>query len=291
MNVVLMAATPGAKAPVRLGSARSGRGGEFTLRYAGAADAAVKYLLATRPGGAAEAGFPVPGQTYRLAPALGEGAVPRQVKVTERTTVAMGFAMAQFIGAGDEVAGKNPGLRNAAAMSGDLVNLGGGLNRVMRRIPQRHLDLHPRHLQLARQPGDGSVAGRTSAAPASSPRRGPPAAPRAADTLAAVVNIARNPWHDVGGLFRLALGGQVGAATGGPSLGARRSAGRLDPGAALRRRTEDARRPRQLRDRRRRQPLGRQQLRLQPAVAAARLRQQSAFPLHPHRADLPRLAV
>ncbi len=90
----------------------------------------MKYLLATRPGGAAEAGFPVDGQSYRLGLALGEGAVPRgtktDVKVTERTTVAMGFAMAQFIGKGDVVAGKNPGLKNAAAMSADLVTTDGG---------------------------------------------------------------------------------------------------------------------------------------------------------------------
>ena len=63
MNVALMAATPGGKAPVKLGSTRSGRDGAFTLRYSGASDTAVKYLLATRPGGGAEAGFPVAGQT------------------------------------------------------------------------------------------------------------------------------------------------------------------------------------------------------------------------------------
>ena len=218
MNVVLMAATPGAKAPVQLGSTRSGRGGEFTLRYAGAADTAVKYLLATRPGGRAEAGFPVAGQTYRLAATVGEGSVPRQVKVTERTTVAMGFALAQFIGAGDEVTGKNPGLRNAAAMSGDLVNLGGGFNRVMREFPNgtstSTLTTLNSLANLVRICRRQDVACARFLAEARIP-----GASAAADTLAAVVAIARNPWHDVGGLFRLALGAQVGPHWG-PALGA-----------------------------------------------------------------------
>jgi sugar lactone lactonase YvrE len=218
MNVVLMAATPEAKLPVQLGSAVSGRGGAFTLRYAGASDTAVEYLLATRPGGGAEAGFPIPGQTYRLAAAIGEGAVPRQVMVTERTTVAMGFAMAQFIGAGDRVAGKNPGLRNAAAMSGALVNLGGGFNRVMREFPNgTSTSTLPTFNSLAnlvricRRQGVGCARFLSKARM--------PGGPPAADTLAAVVNIARYPWHDVGGLFGLVLGAQVGPHWG-PALGA-----------------------------------------------------------------------
>jgi hypothetical protein len=108
MNVALMAAKPGAKAPVRLGSARSVRGGEFEIDYRGNEGASVKYLLATRPGGGAEAGFPIDGQSYRLALVLGEGEPWGPVKITERTTVAMGFAMAQFIGAGRTPALRTP---------------------------------------------------------------------------------------------------------------------------------------------------------------------------------------
>ncbi len=155
MNVVLMAATPGAKAPVELGSTRSGRGGEFELHYRGNEAASVKYLLATRPGGAAEAGFPVDGQSYRARRWRSATARPAgRCEVTERTTVAMGFAMAQFIGAGDQVAGKNPGLKNAAAMSADLVDRHRRPQQGPAQVPQRRLDLHPADLQLARQPAD-----------------------------------------------------------------------------------------------------------------------------------------
>jgi hypothetical protein len=220
MNVVLMAAVPGAKAPVKLGSTRSGEGGAFTLRYSGAAERAVKYLLATRPGGSAEAGFPVSGQTYRLAAVLGEGAVPRgeSVKVTERTTVAMGFAMAQFIDGGDRVAGKSPGLGNAAAMTGDLVGLRGALSPVLREFPNGAststlptFNSLANLLVLCRRQDVGCERLLDEA-------RTPGGAP-AADTLAAVVNIARNPWHDVRGLYRLSLAARHRRGTWQPALG------------------------------------------------------------------------
>jgi hypothetical protein len=195
MNVALMGAMSGAKTPVRLADTRSGRGGEFTLRYSGATDTTVKYLLAT-------------DGKYRLALALGEGAVPRRVKVTERTTVAMGFAMAQFIGAGDKVSGKNPGLRNAAAMSYDLVTEDATLSRVLRRFPNGGstsalptFNSLANLLTICRRQGIGCARLLDKA-------RTPGGAP-AADTLAAVVNIARYPWHDVGGLYKLSLGGHV----------------------------------------------------------------------------------
>src|SRR5262245_13233001 len=62
MNVQLMAAMSGDRLPQRLGGARSGAGGAFTLRYTGKRANQVTYLLATRPGGAAEAGYPIYGQ-------------------------------------------------------------------------------------------------------------------------------------------------------------------------------------------------------------------------------------
>jgi hypothetical protein len=219
MNVVLMAATPGAKAPVKLGSARSIRGGEFELHYRGNDAAGVKYLLATRPGGAAEAGFPIYGQSYRLAAALGEGAVPRGVKVTERTTVAMGFAMAQFIGAGDVVTAPNgPGLANAAAMSGDLVDLSGGLGKVLRKFPNgASTSTLPTFNSLAnllticrRQDiGCARLLSKTRV-PGGAPSR---------DTLEAVANVARYPWHGVRDLYKLSLAALGHRGTWQPALG------------------------------------------------------------------------
>ena len=226
MNVQLMAALPGDRLPVRLGSARSGAGGAFAVHYKGARPGQVAYLLATRPGGAAEAGFPVPGQSYRLAAALGEGPVPRTAKVDERTTVAMGFAMAQFIGAGGTVVGQNPGLRNAAAMTGDLVARGGGLSEVLREFPNGG--------STSTLPTFNALANLLTACRGQdlacerllSKARVPGGAP-AKDTLAAVVSIARYPWHDVRGLFRLTLAAATAAAPG-PRRSPR--AKRLPPG-------------------------------------------------------------
>jgi hypothetical protein len=203
MNVELMAAHPGDRLPERLGAVRSGPGGAFTLPYKGARGNEVKYLLATHPGGAAEAGFPIYGQSYRLAAALGTGAVPRRATVNERTTVAMGFAMAQFIGSG-MVVGQEPGLRNAAAMSGDLVDLGGGLSKVLRAFPNGGststlptFNALANLLAICRRQDVGCVRLLSMA-------RTPGGAP-AKDTLSAVVNIARYPWHAVRGLYRLSL--------------------------------------------------------------------------------------
>jgi NHL repeat len=203
MNVVLYAASPGGRRPAVLGSGRSGSGGAFAIRYRQAGPRTVKYLVAARPGGSAEAGLPAPANAYRLAAALGTGRVPRRATVNERTTVAVGFAMAQFI-AGDSVAGKDPGLRNSAAMTRDLVGRrGGGLSPVLRRFPNgaststlRTFDSLANLLAVCRAPG-GRCARLLRLG-------GPPGGGAPADnTLAAAAAIAQNPWHDVRGLFAL----------------------------------------------------------------------------------------
>jgi hypothetical protein len=206
MDVTLMEARAGAKAPVRLGSARSTAGGKFALRFRGAEPSTVKYLIATRPGGGAEAGFPIYGQSYRLALALPEGPVRtgKPTKVDERSTVAIGFAMAQFIDAHGRVAGKNPGLKNAAAMTGDLVEPGGGLDTVLRRAPNGNANLTRATFNtlanlLATCRRQDAACAKFLA------RAGAPGSGAATDTLAATVDIARNPWHDAAGLGVLAL--------------------------------------------------------------------------------------
>jgi hypothetical protein len=204
MNVVLMAARPGAARPIALGSTRSRRGGSFSLRYRRAGARTVKYVLATRPGGAAEAGFPVPANSYRLAAAIGAGPVPRRVTVNERTTVAIGFAMAQFIDGGG-VAGPNPGLRNAAAMTRNLVRVRSGrLSPVVRLFPNGNSTSALRSF--------GSLANLLGVCRRQSRRcaallklTGVPGGGPAGDTLAAATEIARYPWHDSGALFELSL--------------------------------------------------------------------------------------
>ena len=202
MKVTMLAAVPGRARPVVVGHARSRRGGRFVLRYRSPSRVAVKYLLATRPCCAAEAGFPVAANSYELALALGAGRVPHRVTLNERTTVAMAYAMAQFID-GNRVSGKNPGLRNAAAMTRNLATRRRGLVApVLARFPNgrststlRSFNSLAGLLALCRRQGRACASLlRLGAAPGGGPAPG---------TLQATVNIATNPWHNVGGLFKL----------------------------------------------------------------------------------------
>ena len=116
-------AGPGA-APAVLGSTRTRADGSFTISYARQSATSVLYVLTGR------------GPAVRLAAVLGRAPASGRVVVNERTTVAMGFSMAQFISARRPVAGKAPGLQNAAAMAGDLVDQRtGGLSPVLRGRP------------------------------------------------------------------------------------------------------------------------------------------------------------
>jgi len=212
---VLFQAVPGASSPRVLGTTMAQRNGSFSLRYRGATRRGVRYVVASRPGGAAEAGFPVPVSSLRLATTLGDRGVPGRVTVNERTTVATAFALAQFF-KGTQVAGKNPGLRNAAAMTRNLVGLrGGGLSPVLRNFPNgnsttalRTFNSLANLVATCRRP-DWRCARllHYGAAPGSKKP--------AANTLRTLVLIARNPWHDVRGLFRL---GQQARPVYGPAL-------------------------------------------------------------------------
>jgi hypothetical protein len=215
MKVELMAATPGGKAPVRLGNTVSRGLGYFDLRYRGARPHTVKYLVATRTPAAAEPGARVPARTYRIAAALGEGPLPNHVSVDERTTVAIGYATAQFI-EGDEVSGPNPGLRNAAAMTADLVNEHGYLSKVLEKFPNGE--------STSTEATSGALANllatcrhQSAACGRVLKLAGAPGGGPAPDTLAAITDIARYPWHNVRPLYLLAR--RENFAAFGPTLG------------------------------------------------------------------------
>lgn len=215
-RVVLYQAMPGAQRPTKLGATITRRGGMFRLSYRGSAPRrAVRYLVATRPGGGAEAGFPVPASSYRLATALGAGRVPRKATLNERTTVAAAYALAQFF-RGTRVAGKNPGLRNAAAMSRNLaLPRSGRISPVLNRFPNGgSTSTRATFNSLANLVATCRFPGLRCARLLRLARR-PGAAP-STNTLAAMVAIARYPWHEVRGLYRLS---RFARPLYGPSLG------------------------------------------------------------------------
>ncbi len=218
MNVMLLAARPGQPRPSVLGVARSGRRGAFAIRYRRNPVRAVKYLIATRPCCGAEAGFAVSANSYRLAAALGVGRVPGRAALNERTTVAFGYALAQFV-RGNRLVGKNPGLRNAAAMTRNLVT-----RRRGRFAPV--LLRYPNGGSTSTLQTFNSLANLLAVCRAQSPRcarllqlAGAPGGGPAADTLAATVTIAQNPWQRVRPLFALS---RAALQRNRPALGKRR---------------------------------------------------------------------
>jgi hypothetical protein len=177
--------------PVLLGGSRTRADGSFQIVYPRQRRGSSVLYIA------------VGGAKARLATVLGTMPVPGRVVINERTTVATGFALAQFI-SGRGIAGKTPGLQNGAAMAGDLVDVRtGGPSAVLRITPNgsqtaalrtfnslanmlvpcaRSARRCDRLLRLARPPGRSAPRG----------------------VLEAVADIARNPGHNVSELFALA---------------------------------------------------------------------------------------
>jgi hypothetical protein len=188
--------TAGVGAPVQLGHSVSAADGSFRIAYQPPGQpGAVLYVTA---GG---------GSTVRLAAALGTVPAPKQVVVTERTTVAAGFALAEFISDAGAVAGRSPGVQNAAAMAGDLADLStGGLSRV--------LSSPPNGAQSSTLREFNTLANMISGCARAAGRCGrlfqlatPPGGHRPSGVLAAVADITRNPAHNAAGLFKLAHSG------------------------------------------------------------------------------------
>ncbi|MCB0866606.1 MAG: hypothetical protein KDB58_12905 [Solirubrobacterales bacterium] len=179
--------------PERLGQSRTGRDGAFAISYREPKGSkAVLYLTAGK------------GQAVRLASVLGVGGAPRKVVVNEHTTVAMGYALAQFLTGGKRIAGSSPGLQNAAAMAANLANpRNGNLSGVLRRAPngdqtstlQKFNSVSNMLPRCARSQAGCSLLFSIAKPPGGSAPRG---------TLEAVADIARNPGHGVKRLFRLA---------------------------------------------------------------------------------------
>ena len=174
------------KAPVRLATARTKRDGSFSLSYKTQKPSAVLYVI----GG-------------RLATVLGDS---RSVVVNERTTVAAGFALGQFV-KGDAIAGPAPGPVNAAAMGGNLVNpRTGGAGRVLAAAPNGAQTSTLRAFNsLANMavPCARSANRCRALFKLAQPRGG--SAPKT--LLEAVADIASDPSHNAAALFKLARGG------------------------------------------------------------------------------------
>jgi hypothetical protein len=202
-SVELHATRAGARGPGTLASSTTGPSGTFSFTYRQTRPERVLYLTVRMRG------------AVRLAAVLGEAGV-RRIVVNERTTVAAGFALAQFLSR-DAVSGRTPGPQNAALMAQNLADLRTGqAARALRRAPnggrtstlRTFNSLANLLVRCVREaPGCGRFL-RLAAPPRGRPPRG---------TLQAIANIARNPWQYVAGLFRLAPGrGHIAPRYGAP---------------------------------------------------------------------------
>jgi sugar lactone lactonase YvrE len=177
--------------PVRLGRSRTRGNSSFKLSYRPPhRSGAVLYLIAGR------------GAAVRLASVLGTRRFPRKVVVNEHTTVATGYALAQFLRGAKTLAGRSPGLQNAAAMAANLVNVRTGhLGRVLRHPPNGEQtstlqtfnslsNMLPRCARSARRCSQLFKLAE------------PPGGSAPSGTLEAIADIARNPAHHVKQLFK-----------------------------------------------------------------------------------------
>jgi sugar lactone lactonase YvrE len=186
-------ARPGAGA-VALGRAVTGPGGRFRIDYAPPAHDAVLYLVADGP-----------RRGVRLATVLGPAdEVPRNATLTERTTVATAFAMAQFL-SGADLGGDRVGVRNAAATLRNMVDLEtGDAGRVLRTAPNGD--------QTSTLATFNSLGDMLAACVASAPGcralfalAAPPGGRAPRDTLQAALDIAHFPAQRPGALWSLSI--------------------------------------------------------------------------------------
>ncbi|MFB8774943.1 hypothetical protein [Streptomyces broussonetiae] len=187
-----------------LARGRSGADGRFRLTYRAPEDPdAVLYVTADH-GEPAPSHLPAERRVrpVRLVSMLGTGPRGGKVVLNERTTTAAGFAMAQFT-RGGEVAGRGPGLHNAAAVSHNLADITDGtVARVLATAPNGEQTSTLRTFNTLAAILSGCTTGQTCGtlfALAAHPGR---PAPR--ETFQAVADIARLPGNNATRLFALA---------------------------------------------------------------------------------------
>ena len=186
----------GSGRPVAVGSARTRGDGSFELAssVARAGRGRILYLVAKR------------GGTDRLASVLGGGPLRSPAVLNERTTVAAGFALAQFV-TPSGVSGNSPGPQNAALMAGNLTRPGTGEpSPVLTSSPngddtsalRTFNSLANMIVPCARSTGNCNRLFRLAT---------PPEGAAPTGTMEALANIARNPWQHVRALMRRSQSG------------------------------------------------------------------------------------
>ena len=216
LKVNLVQSRPGANSVRTLGSDITDPRGRFRIRYRAPRGGVQLYATAhTRPRAVIGAGAPKgsdesldqprnrPRGTNRLGAFLGAAPAPGRVVINELTTVAMGYGLAQFT-RHSRTLGPAPGLGNAGLMAANLADVRTGrLSSVLATAPngpqtetlETFNSLANLIAPCARDQGRCGRLFRAAAVPGEPVPNG---------VLDAVAAIARNPWHGVAKIFRLA---------------------------------------------------------------------------------------
>ncbi len=178
-----------------LATAESALDGRFTLDVS-APDAPGTVYYVT-----AEQVLPPPHEgSVVFASVLGTAPLPAEIVVNERTTVATGFAMAQFTEAA-AISGSSPGVDNAARMARNLADpVTGEVSAVLANTPNVASSLETLNSLanlVAGCPGDPIHCAMVLAAAT------PDGETPAPDTFSAVASIARHPWVNPIELYEL----------------------------------------------------------------------------------------
>lgn len=186
-----------------LGSAVTSPGGAFEIQYTTPNNNdAVLYLIAE--GGSVHKRPPLYNTSIRLATVLDRNVIPGTVAITERTTVATVYTMAQFLKNG-AIAGPSPGVPNAADILSNLVNLkSGGIGRVLATKPngsetETLATFNSLANMLAVCVNDQAQC--TSLFVLATPPSGGATPVPPENTLLAALNIALYPYQNTNGLF------------------------------------------------------------------------------------------
>jgi sugar lactone lactonase YvrE len=196
LTVSVYRSAPGER-PRVLARSRSSRTGRFALRFRpNLGGGALLYLLAGEG----------TGPPTRLATTLGTADIPKRVIVNELTTVATGYAFAQFVH-GRRITGRRPGPQNASLMADNLASVRkGAISRVMERRPNGK-----RTSTLRTENSLANMIVSCTRDRAGCKRflrlATPPGGERPRGVLQAVADIARYPSHDADRLFRLSRDG------------------------------------------------------------------------------------
>ncbi|WP_168701755.1 hypothetical protein [Gordonia paraffinivorans] len=177
------------------GTARTDRSGHFRLRPTQQPGPDEAFYVTATPAGQ-------PGAFTTLAAV--SPAIPGRLTINERTTVATGYAMAQFLD-GTSIAGRAPGVRGAAMMAANLADpVSGRLGTTLTSPPNGSAtSTLGAFISLT-----NALAACTSGADGCGALRSATTTPlsgRPANLIESMAHMAKSPEHDPAGLFGVAL--------------------------------------------------------------------------------------